>query len=209
MSLAQPAARATKYDDLLRLPEGVTGEIVDGELHASPRPAVPHAHSCTFILGGLSGSFGGRGGAPPPDDGWWVLVEPELHLGPDVLVPDLAGWRRSRVPRLPNAAWIEIAPDWVCEILSPRTAGHDRVRKMPAYARHGVEHLWLVDPIAHTVEVYRRQDPTWVVVATHAADEVARIPPFEELELALTPWWLPEDEPPAPRPPVPDGGPPE
>ena len=196
MSPAQPAGSPATYEDLTRLPEGVTGEIVDRELHTRPRPAVPHAHTCSFVLGSLSGTFGGRGGAPPPDKGWWILLEPELHLGGDVLVPDLAGWRRSRVPRLPNAAWLEIAPDWVCEILSPRTAGHDRVRKMPAYARHGVEHLWLVDPSARTVEVYQRHEPTWVVAATHAAEDVARIPPFEELELDLSPWWLPEDEPP-------------
>jgi Uma2 family endonuclease len=115
------------YDDLLKVPDHLVAEIVEGELFTSPRPAVPHGHTSLALAARLF-SFGAGPG------GWWILIEPELHLGSDVLVPDIAGWRRQRVPYLPQTAAIEIAPDWICEVVSPATGGLDRLRKLPRYA---------------------------------------------------------------------------
>jgi len=183
----ETARRAATYDDLRRLPENMVGEIIDGELIASPRPASPHALAASTINVDLGGPFGGGPGGP---GGWWILVEPELHLGADVLVPDLAGWRREKMPVLPNVAAFTIAPDWVCEVVSPTTAGIDRVRKMRVYARESIEHLWLVDPLAKTLEVYRLEGGRWVVAGTHGGADVVRAEPFAAVEIAIARWWL-------------------
>lgn len=132
--------RFASYDDILALPEHVTGEIIDGELHTQPRPTSRHARVELGIGRALFGSFDLGDGGP---GGWVILSEPELHLGPHVLVPDLAGWRRERLPLIPDGP-IEVASDWVCEILSPGTARKDRARKLPLYGRLGVAHAWLV-----------------------------------------------------------------
>lgn len=118
-----------------------------------------------------------------------ILDEPECHLEGHVLVPDLAGWRRERLPALPDAAWFEQAPDWVCEILSPATARLDRVRKMPIYAQTGVSHLWLVDPELRTLEACARQDARWLLLASHSEDDAVRVPPFDAIELELALLW--------------------
>jgi len=124
--------RPATYADLQALPEHVVGELISGELHISPRPAAPHTVAASRLGGGLSGPFDeGRGGP----GGWIILDEPELHFGEDVLVPDLAGWRRERMPRPPRAAAFTLAPDWVCEVLSPSTAALDRGIKLPVYGR--------------------------------------------------------------------------
>jgi hypothetical protein len=130
--MASIAKRRATYDDLLQVPAHRVGEIVDGDLHVSPRPASRHALASSGLGSALGPPFhNGRGGP----GGWWILDEPELHLGPDVLVPDLAGWRRERMPEFPDTAAFTLAPDWVCEVVSPSTEGLDRARKMPAYAR--------------------------------------------------------------------------
>jgi Uma2 family endonuclease len=130
----------------------------------------------------------GRGGP----GGWWILCEPEMHLGarPDVLVPNLAGWRRSRMPQLPDTAYFTVAPDWVCEIISPSTASLDRVKKLRIYANTEVAYAWLVDPIARTLEVLRLENDHWIILATHAADEVVRAEPFVEIDLDLQGLWV-------------------
>jgi Uma2 family endonuclease len=145
------------------------------------------------VLGGeLMGPFQrGRGGP----GGWWILDEPELHLGPDVLVPDLAGWRRERMPAMPEKAWFELIPDWACEVLSPSTAIIDRTRKLHIYARNRLEWLWFVDPGARTVEVLRLMDRDWIVAHTAGGDEKVRLPPFEAIELELDALWLPTPPP--------------
>jgi len=186
--MSVPKRKAT-YDDLLRVPDTMVAEIVDGELYTSPRPATPHARAEVAVARAL-GPFDDDPSSSGAVGGWWILIEPELHLGEDVLVPDLAGWRRSRMPAIPNAAAIALAPDWVCEIVSPRTSRLDRAHKMPAYAREGVEHLWLIEPLGRTLEVYRIEGGPWVLVETHADAARARVAPFEALEVDLSRWWL-------------------
>ena len=186
-----PARRRATYDDLLKVPDHLVAEIVDGELYATPRPASPHARAA-WAIGQDLGPFDRQPTGPPQPDGWWILFEPELHLGPEVLVPDLAGWRRTRMPAIPNVAYFELAPDWVCEVVSPTTGRLDRVGKMPVYARERVAHLWLVDPILRTLEVYRLDGTRWVVAATHGGAEVVRPEPFDATEIDLTNWWLAE-----------------
>ncbi len=184
---AGDARRKATHDDLLAIPDHLVAEIVDGELYTSPRPAMPHAHVSSTLGMDLGGPFQrGRGGP----GGWWILDEPELHLGEDVLVPDLAGWRKERLPHIPDAAATELAPDCVCEVLSPRTASLDRVRKMAVYAAAGVPHAWLVDPSARTLEVYRLVDRVWLRVSAHAGEERVRAEPFDAVELDLGEWWI-------------------
>jgi Uma2 family endonuclease len=134
----------------------------------------------------------GRGGP----GGWWILVEPEVHFLRDteVLVPDLAGWRRQRMPRLPRDQRIEVVPDWVCEILSPSTARTDRVVKMPVYARHGVPYLWLVDPFAHTLEAFALRDGCWTVIGLFQERDRVTVEPFVEIALALDGLWAETQE---------------
>jgi len=187
----EPAHRRATYQDIIDLPEHMVGEIVDGELYASPRPASPHAWACS-ALGQELAPFSRRPGEPGVPGGWWILFEPELHFATDVLVPDLAGWRHERMPKVPNVAYFELAPDWVCEVVSPTTGRLDRVRKMPVYAREHVRHLWLVDPILRTLEVYRLEGTRWVVASTHGGPEQVRAEPFEAVELDLSRWWLEE-----------------
>jgi Uma2 family endonuclease len=184
------ARRRATYEDLLKVPDTMVAEILDGELYATPRPAFPHARATSVMGSDLGGPFDRSPGGPDGPGGWWILDEPELHLGPDVVVPDLAGWRRERVPRLPHAAFFDVAPDWACEVVSPATASTDRVRKMRIYARESVGHLWLVEPLATTLEVYRLENGRWVVVSTHGGSERVRAEPFEAIELELTRWWL-------------------
>jgi Uma2 family endonuclease len=184
--MGTPARKPATYDDLLKLPDDKIGEIVDGELYASPRPGAPHS-GCAFELSLDLGAPFQRGRGGP--GGWLFLFEPELRLADDTLVPDLAGWRRERLPKVPDAPALTVAPDWVCEILSPSTERLDRARKLPAYARHGVAHAWLINPQARTLEVYRREGERWVLVATHADDAMVRAEPFAAVELDLLRLW--------------------
>lgn len=174
------------YEDLVALPEYVVGEIIDGELWASPRPAPKHARASTALGSELFGPFDRGVGGP---GGWWILDEPELHLGGDVLVPDLAGWRRERMPRLPDEAHFTLAPDWICEVLSPGTAKLDLRRKLPKYARMGVRHAWVVDPLNRTVEPFRRDGETWTLVPFDP-EGPAKIEPFAEVGLDLEALWV-------------------
>jgi Uma2 family endonuclease len=179
------------YDDLVDLPDNVTGEIIAGDLYATPRPPLGHGLLHTRLCGRIEGRFGEGGGNP---GGWWIVTEPELHLGPDVLVPDLAGWRLQRMPAYPSrAAHVTLAPDWVCEILSPSTARLNRAAKLPAYAREGVRHAWLVDPAARTLEIFRLEDGRWVLTAVRSDTDLVRPEPFEAAEFDLASWWPPAD----------------
>lgn len=178
--------RPVTYTDLEALPPNMVGEIIAGELYASPRPAVPHAVAASRLGGELIGPFDrGRGGP----GGWIILFEPELHLSGDVLVPDLAGWRRERLPKAPRAAAMTLAPDWLCEILSPSTEARDRSSKLPAYAREGVRHVWLLDPDVRTLEVFRLEGEHYSLLGTHVGEARVHAEPFEALELELNALW--------------------
>ena len=183
------ARRRATYDDLIAVPDNLVAEIIDGELVTSPRPASPHALAATRIGTDLGGPFDRPPGGGLPG-GWWLLFEPELRLGEDVIVPDFAGWRRDRMPVLPNVVGFTQPPDWVCEVVSPSTGAVDRGRKMRIYARERVAHLWMVDPLARTLEIYRLEDNRWVVAGTHAASEHVRAEPFDAVELDIGRWWL-------------------
>jgi len=183
---ADPARRQATYEDVLNAPEHVVAEILDGELYTSPRPAGPHAEAASVLTMDLGGAFHrGRGGP----GGWIILSEPELHFLRDVLVPDLAGWKRSRLPAVPQAAFIELAPDWVCEVSSPSTARIDRTRKLPIYARERVPYVWLVHPGERLLDVYRLDGDTYRLIVTHGGDDRARLEPFAEVELELGALW--------------------
>jgi Uma2 family endonuclease len=184
------AKRRATYEDLCKVPDTMVAEIIDGELIATPRPAFPHARVTSVLAGDLGPPFDRPPGDPDGPGGWWLLFEPELHLGGDVLVPDYAGWRRTRVPQLPNVAAYGEAPDWICEVVSPSTGPIDRGRKMGIYARERVGWLWIVDPIVRTLEVYRREDARWVVASAHGGVDVVRAEPFDAVELRLSRWWL-------------------
>jgi Uma2 family endonuclease len=182
--------RKATYEDLMAVPEHKVAEILDGELFASPRPALPQAVAASAIGADILSNFQHSGGGRP--GGWWIVFEPELHFGEDVLVPDVAGWRRSRLATVPAAPWLDLAPDWVCEVISPTTETIDRGRKLRIYAREAVAHLWLVNPIAKTLEVYRLSGDRWLLVHTHSGDEAVRAEPFAEVAIEIGRWWLPE-----------------
>jgi Uma2 family endonuclease len=164
----------------------MVAEIIAGELHLSPRPALPHAAAATALAAELGPPFKrGRGGP----GGWISVHKPEVHLGDDILVPDLGGWRRERLPTLPNAAFVSLAPDWVCEVLSPSTARLDRSEKLRIYARESVGHVWLIDPTLRTLEVLSLDGESWRLLAVHCDDARVRAPPFEVFELDLSVLW--------------------
>ncbi len=174
------------YDDLLKLPENVVGEILDGELYASPRPASRHNNAASGLLAELRIPFQhGRGGP----GGWWILGEPELHLQKDILVPDIAGWRRERMPEFPDVVWHDLAPDWIGEVLSPSTGRLDRAKKLPIYAREAVPFAWLVDPLQKTVEVMKLDANVWQIVHVYAGEEQMSAPPFDAIAIDLATIW--------------------
>jgi len=190
--VAQPrqTRQPATYADLLKVPDHLVAEILDGELYATPRPAPRHADASSGLGGALRGPFDrGRGGP----GGWRILDEPELHLASDVVVPDLAGWRRERLPSLPEEAYFSVAPDWICEVVSPSTAAMDRVTKLSIYAREGVSDAWLVDPIARTLEVLHREGGRWTIVSTWSGLVTVRAQPFDAIDLDLSLLW--EDAP--------------
>jgi Uma2 family endonuclease len=183
---AAGSRRPATYQDVLDAPPNMVAELIRGALHLHPRPAFPHAYASSALGGEIVSPFQkGRGGP----GGWWILDEPELHLGPDVLVPDLAGWRRERMPEFPDAPWSELAPDWVCEVLSPGTRRIDLTDKRRIYAASGVAHLWLVDPKARTLEAFALQGGAWVLVAALKDDEEVRVSPFEAIAFELSTLW--------------------
>ena len=180
------ARRRATYQDVLDAPAHQVAEIVDGTLHTHPRPAPPHTIASSVLGGELSPPFHrGRGGP----GGWWILDEPELHLGEDILVPDLAGWRRKRMPERPDTPYFTLAPDWACEVLSPSTRRLDLQGKRPIHAREGVVHLWLVDPTGRTLEAFELRDGEWVLIACAKDDEPVSIRPFDAVTFSLGDLW--------------------
>ena len=186
-TIAGPSRQAT-YQDVLDAPPNQVAEIVHGALHTHPRPAPRHAWASSGLGANIAPPFGyGRGGP----GGWWIIDEPELHLGEDILVPDLAGWRRERMPDPPETAYFTIAPDWVCEVLSPSTRALDLGTKRAAYAREGIQYLWLVDPDVCTLEAFQLRDGRWVLLDTLIGDAPVSLPPFEAIRFSLGDLWWP------------------
>ena len=190
--MAQSAAhkhdttRRATYQDVLDAPAHRVAEIIDGTLHTHPRPAPAHTLASSALGNDLGNPFQfGRGGP----GGWWILDEPELHLEEDVLVPDLAGWRRERMPELPGTAYFTLAPDWVCEVLSNSTRKVDLHGKRPIYAREGVSYLWLVDPIDRTLEAFELRDGQWLLIASAKDDEPVSVRPFDAITFSLGDLW--------------------
>ncbi|MDR2188366.1 MAG: Uma2 family endonuclease [Azonexus sp.] len=183
---ALPQQKPATYQDLFDLPPHVVGEIVSGTLYTHPRPAPKHARSSSILGGKLTTRFDEGDDGP---GGWVILFEPELHLDRNILVPNLAGWRRERMPQLPETAWFELAPDWLCEVLSPATARLDRVQKMPCYHAAGVTHLWLIDPDLQTLEAFEREQNRWALIGSYAGQDSVRVPPFDAVEIALNNLW--------------------
>lgn len=181
--------RAATYADVLAAPDHMVAQLIDGALHVHPRPASPHAFAAISLSDEISGPFRkGRGGP----GGWWILAEPEVHLADAVLAPDLAGWRRERLPVFPREAFFTLAPDWVCEILSPSTRRLDLGRKRDLYAEHGVGHLWMVDPDARTLEIFALTGGKWLLLATLEGEAVVSQPPFDAIGFPLADLWPPE-----------------
>ncbi len=184
-----PAIRRATYQDVLDAPPNMIAEVIFGTLHTQPRPAFAHG-DVTWNLTVILGTWFRRGNGGP--GGWLIYDEPELHLGaePDIVVPDLAGWHRDRIHDLPvNAPWTAVAPDWVCEVLSPSTQATDRAEKMAIYLREQVSHVWLIEPVARILEIYRHNGSNWLRTAIHHGDAIVYAEPFEAFELQLSWLW--------------------
>ena len=178
--------RPATYDDIIALPENMVGELIGGRLYTQPRPRIRHA-SATSRLGILLG-----GPYQLHDDGpggWYFLDEPELHFDEDVLVPDVAGWRLERLPEEMDVAALSVAPDWLCEALSPSTQKKDRTVKMDVYAREGVRFVWLLDPDAGILEAFELQGGGWHRYAALQAEDAVASKPFEKISFKLEKLW--------------------
>jgi len=181
--MSEPARRPAGWPEILAAPEGLEAEVLDGELWTHPRPRPAHGFTQANLSGLLALPFGiGRGGP----GGWWILIEPDVAFGPhDIVSPDLVGWRRERVPDFPDDRPVEIRPDWVCEVLSPSTARRDRLGKSQLYLRAGVPHYWLLDLTARLLEAYELEGERWTRLGAWGEGDVARVRPFDAVELAV------------------------
>ena len=178
--------RKASYQEVLDAPPHMVAEVLAGTLHVQPRPAMRHAWASSILGGSLVNPFG-RGSDGP--GGWWIVDEPELHLGDDIVVPDLAGWRRETMPEFPDSAYCTIPPDWACEVLSPSTRRIDQNEKRAIYARESVSHLWFVDPDAKTLEAFELNDGRWVLLTTLADDAQVSLAPFDAISFPLDALW--------------------
>jgi hypothetical protein len=184
--MVQSKTKTATYADIEALPPHVTGEILFGTLHTQPRPASPHTFAASALGMRIGPPFQFGNGGP---GGWVIIDEPELHLGPHVVVPDVAGWKRERLVGKTDGPWIDVAPDWACEVLSASTRTWDKRDKMRIYATYQVPHLWHLDPVTRFLEVFRRQDQNWLLIETYAADDLVSAPPFESLSFKLNDLW--------------------
>ena len=181
-----PLLEPATYQDVLDAPPHKVAEIIDGTLQMNPRPAPRHARASTGLGARISPTYDYGDGGP---GGWWIIFEPELHLGEDILVPDLAGWRRERMPDYPETAYFSLAPDWVCEVLSPSTRAMDQGRKRDIYSREGVVYLWFVDPDVRTLEAFELRDRQWVLLKTLTENDPVSLPPFDAISFSLGDLW--------------------
>ena len=176
------------YQDVLDAPPHMVAEIVSGKLYTNPRPAPLYALAKSGLASLIGMPFHFASGGP---GGWWIINEPELHLGEDIVVPDITGWRRERIPVFPSGAYCTLASDWVCEVLSPSTRKLDLVGKRAVYAREGVGFLWLVDPDARSLEAFELRGAQWVLIGTLFDDAPVSLPPFEAIRFNLGDLWPP------------------
>jgi len=174
------------YKELCDLPQNVVGQILNGELVVSPRPAPKHSIASSGLGGKLFDPYQSGKGGP---GGWWILDEAEVHLDGHVFVPDLAGWKKERVPKLPEAAYFEISPDWVCEVVSPSSGRHDRVTKMNLYAQFNIPYYWLIDPQNRTLEVFALEGERWILNSSFGKDDKVSAQPFDAIEFDLGDLW--------------------
>ncbi|MGF1527481.1 MAG: Uma2 family endonuclease [Candidatus Competibacterales bacterium] len=187
MNPASPEIRPhATYRDVLDAPPHRVAELVAGRLHLQPRPAMGHALATSRLGIRIGGPFDAGIDGP---GGWWIIDEPELHLADDVVVPDIAGWRRERMPAYPDTAATALVPDWACEVLSPSTRQFDLVEKRAVYGREGLGHLWFVDPLARTLEAFVLRHGAWTLVAALKDDDPVRVPPFDAVEFPLSALW--------------------
>jgi Uma2 family endonuclease len=187
--MSAPAKKRATYEDLNGIPENMTGEIIDGELWVTPRPSREHVNASSSVGYKIGPPYQFGEGGP---GGWIILIESEIKLGENILVPDLAGWRKERFPVGEEHNWISVAPNWVCEVLSPGTLRKDRVTKMSFYLEHAIAYYWLIDPAARTLEVLRFEDGKWVIAGVYEEDDRMRAEPFQEIEINLGDLWLGE-----------------
>ena len=181
--------RRATYQDLLDAPENLVAELIDGELLLSPQPRMGHQVAASMLVAILIDAFQRRRAGA---NGWLIVAEPELHLAREqrVLVPDLAGWRRERTAAIEmDHAAVEVVPDWICEVLSPSTSRLDRLRKLPLYAEHGVAWVWLLDPLARSLEIYRREPEGYLLPGAHGDEAKLHAAPFDAIELDLKELW--------------------
>ena len=183
---ASEQGRRADYRDVLNAPAHMIAEVIDGVLHTQPRPDTLHAWASSGLGARIGPPFNFGDGGP---GGWWVLREPELHMGEDIVVPDWAGWRRERMPEFPDTACMTLAPDWVCEVVSPGTRRLDRYEKRPVYAREGVPHLWLLDPVVRGLEAYELYEGKWRLIASPKDDEPVNVRPFDAVTFSLGDLW--------------------
>ena len=183
---AREQVRKATYQDVLNAPPNMVAEVVAGTLHTQPRPAMRHAWASSRLGMKIGSPFNLGDGGP---GGWAILFEPELHLGEDIVVPDIAGWRRETMPEYPDAAYCTIAPDWVCEVLSPSTRRLDQGEKRDIYAREGVRHLWFVDPDARMLEAFELHEGIWLLLTTLVGDVPVSLPPFDAITFPLDALW--------------------
>jgi Uma2 family endonuclease len=193
--MGDPAARQATYADLLALSEDVHAEILGGQIVTLPAPLPKHSKAQGALRRFVGGPFDDDDGYGGPG-GWWIFVEVDVQLeAHEVVRPDLSGWRRQRLPDPGDRRPIDVAPDWICEVLSPTTTVRDRTTKRELYARHGVRHYWLVDPEARTLEVFELLDGRWLLFGAYEeSTTTVRVPPFEAIELPIGRLFLPRSE---------------
>ena len=185
--MAEPSdKRRATYQDILDAPEHMVAEIIGGDLRLSPRPGGPATAVASKLAGELIPPFNNGRGGP---GGWIIAFEPELHLGDEIVVPDLAGWKVEHLPKVPEGAFFTVTPDWVCEVVSPTSETCDRLEKLPLYAVRGIGHAWVLHPRRRSLEAFRLHDGKWLAVAIHRTNDCARIEPFEAIEIDLAVLW--------------------
>jgi Uma2 family endonuclease len=186
--MAEKAPRRANHEDVSGAPADVIAEVIKGVLYTQRRPDFPHGQAASALSEELGPPFKrGRGGP----GGWIILYEPEVHLGPgpDILVPDLAGWRREALPQAPSTSYATHRPDYACEIHSPSTRARDRVQEMSIYSREQVPHVWLVDPESQTLEVFRFEGTAYVWIQAFAEECSVRAEPFDAIAFDLGVLW--------------------